>query len=480
MVVTRQIPVWDLDGKTSRGRKIVCEKLIDGPFGVNETRWGTGDNSRTVLVVVHSVTAGTRLTDVTPLLESDLRIQVVFTSSPSSFPAGTGEFLRRLGAVVVPWQQAIRERFDLAVAASYGRLEQLHAPALTLSHGVGYGKYPDRWKGYGPAASRTAWGLERQQLVYHGRVIPAAIALAHGDGVSQLKRSCPEAVPAAFVAGDPCYDRLTASLPFRDGYRRALGVKDGQKLVVVSSTWGPGSLLGRYRSLVPRLLAELPRDEYRVVAILHPNIWHWHGHWQVQAWYADAMRNGLGLVPPEEGWRAALAAADVVVGDHGSVTCYAASIGVPVLLAAFPKDGVDPDSPVTALGRIAPRMHPDRPLLPQLTDTAAAYSAEHYAELAGKVTSVPGFRPPRPLEPNDEEDKGRRSARTSRADAGSRHCARDDPGIDGHRVSRICVRSRPRIRLPRRRSLDPRFARGRDRERADDRDAARLSQPTQR
>jgi hypothetical protein len=366
------------------------DALVDGPFGIDAMRWGTGGSSRTVLVVVHSVTAGTRLTDVTPLLESDLRIQVVFTVAPSSFPSGTGEFLRRLDAVVVPWQQAIRERFDLAIAASYGRLEQLHAPVLTLAHGVGYGKFPHRWEGYGPPASRAAWGLERQQLIYHGRVVPAAIALPHRDGVPQLKSSCPEAVPAAFIAGDPCYDRLAASVSLRHTYRRALGVKDGQKLVVVSSTWGTGSLLGRYRGLVPRLVAELPRDEYRVVAVLHPNIWHWHGPWQVQAWYADAVRNGLGLIPPEEGWRAALVAADVVIGDHGSVTYYAASIGVPVLLGAFPEDDIDPGSPVTTLGAIAPRMCSDRPLHPQVIDAAAAYSSGLYAELASHVTSVPG------------------------------------------------------------------------------------------
>jgi hypothetical protein len=341
-------------------------------------------------MVVHSVTAGTRLTDVTPLLESDLRIQVVFTAASSSFPSGVGEFLRSFGAVVVPWRQAIRERFDLAVAASYGQLEQLHAPVLTLSHGVGYGKYPDRWAGYGPLATRVAWGLERQQLVYHGRVVPAAIALAHHNGVPQLRNSCPEAVAAAFVAGDPCYDRLTASLSSRDAYRRALGVEDGQQLVVVSSTWGSGSLLGRYRNLPARLVTELPRDKYRVVAILHPNIWNRYGHWQVRAWYADALRKGLGLIPPEEGWRAALVAADSVIGDHGSVTYYAASIGVPVLLATFPDGDVDPDSPVTGLGRVAPRMCPDRPVLPQLAGAVAGYTPDRYAALASQVTSVPG------------------------------------------------------------------------------------------
>lgn len=366
------------------------EELVDGPFGIDAERWGTSRSSRTVLLVVHSVTAGTRLTDVTPLLESDVRIQVVFTAAPSSFPSGVGGFLGKLGAVTIPWSQAVRERFDLAVAASNGRLERLHAPVLTLPHGVGYGKYPDRWDGYGPEASRAAWGAERQQLVYHGRVVPAAIALPHQERTVQLARSCPEAVAATFVAGDPCYDRLTVSRPLRDVYRRALGVKDGQQLIVVSSTWGPNSLFGLHRELPGRLIAELPRDRFRVVAVLHPNIWHWHGRWQVQAWHADALRNGLGLIPPEEGWRAALVAADALIGDHGSVTYYAASIGIPVLLATFPDNALDPYSPVVALGKIAPRMSLDRPILPQLNNASVAYSSRDYASLAGRVTSVPG------------------------------------------------------------------------------------------
>ena len=32
------------------------------------------------------------------------------------------------------------------------------------------------------------------------------------------------------------------------------------------------------------------------------------------------MRAGLGVIPPQEGWRAALVGADVLIGDHGSVT----------------------------------------------------------------------------------------------------------------------------------------------------------------
>jgi hypothetical protein len=281
-----------------------------------------------------------------------------------------------MGAVTLPWEQAVRERFDLAIAAGTGQLERLHAPVVLMPHGAGFGKYPARWPAHGPSAPRHAHGTERQQLVYHGSVIPAAILVAHHDRLAQLRRSCPEAVQAAVVVGDPCHDQLVASLPLRSAYRRALGVRDGQKLILVTSTWGPGSLLGQAPGLVPELLTQLPANRYRVAASLHPDVWYWHGPWQVRAWYDRCVHAGLTLLPVAEGWRGALVAADLVIGDHGSVTLYAASLGVPVLLAAFARDDVPPRSHVALLGRAAPRLHPDLPLLPQLEHATATYQSE--------------------------------------------------------------------------------------------------------
>jgi hypothetical protein len=191
------------------------------------------------------------------------------------------------------------------------------------------------------------------------------------------------------VAGDPCYDRLAASLPLRAAYRQALGV-GARKLVAVSSTWGSGSLLQRCPDLLPQLVEELPPEEYQVTAIVHPNAWYWHGPRQVRAWYGEALRRGLVLVPPEEGWRAVLAAADWVIGDHGSVTCYAASLGVPVLLAAFPEEDIEPGSLVADLGKIAPRLDVDQPIGPQLSRAVTAWSPDSSAAIRTRVTDVPG------------------------------------------------------------------------------------------
>jgi len=235
----------------------------------------------------------------------------------------------------------------------------------------------------------VTYGLDPQRLLHDGVVLPAGIVLSHESELGRLGRSCPEALPVASVIGDSSYDRLIAGLPHRDAYRRALAVDPDQKLVVVSSTWGPGSLFGRWPRLLPRLIAELPRREYRIVMLLHPNVWFGHGAWQVSAWLADCRRNGLSLVPPEADWRAVLVAADWVIGDHGSATLYGTAGGAPVMLAGFPRSDVDPASALARLAAVAPRISRLGSLRDQLA-RAAEVRPDHYRSVTDGITSAPG------------------------------------------------------------------------------------------
>jgi hypothetical protein len=363
---------------------------VQGPFGLDAVRGRTFPTRRTVLVAVHSVTAGTRLADVWPLLGADRRVQLVFTRPPGALmAAGTDRFLERLGGVVVPWRQAVQVRFDLAIAASHGQLERLHAPVLLFPHGVGFNKLVVRYDGFGREVPLDVAGTERAGLVFHGRVIPSGIVVATARGREILARAVPEAAGAAVVGGDPCYDRLAASLHLREGYRRALGAGD-RTLVAVSSTWGAGSLLETCPDILADLAVQLPQEEYCLAAIVHPNAWSWHGSLQVRAWCAEAARRGLVLVDPEEGWRAVLAAADCLIGDHGSVTAYGAAVGVPVLLGALPTGRLMPGSLVSGLGGMAPRLGPE-PLALQVKRIMSTWPGEgHAAVIRSGVTDVPG------------------------------------------------------------------------------------------
>jgi hypothetical protein len=221
-----------------------------------------------------------------------------------------------------------------------------------------------------------------------------AFVLSHPEQAERLRESCPEAAGTAVLAGDPCFDRMIAARGHRDRFRRALGVRDGQRLVVVSATWNPEGLFGDggaddvLAALLPRLTGELPADEYRVVAVLHPNIWQGHGPGQVRAWLDGARRGGLGLVDPLGAWRQALVAADAVIGDHGAVTYYAAALGVPVALAATPLAHVDPRAPLAAFLAESPRLDPFAPLPAQLDALLAAHRPQ--SGPARFTTSLPG------------------------------------------------------------------------------------------
>lgn len=224
-----------------------------------------------------------------------------------------------------------------------------------------------------------------------GRLRADAIVLVHDREHALLAQVCPAALPAAVVAGDIAFDRLAASLPYRHQYRRALGAADDQQVVLVTSTWSPRSAFGRHPDMFDRVVAELPHDRYRIVAAVHPQIWSHHSPWQLRSWLADALRAGLVLVPPEEGWRAALVAADHVIGDYGSVTGYGAAIGASILLADTSDRPLLPATPTEFLARHAPHWQLDQPLEPQLRAAAQARDTTGFPQsIRELLTSRPG------------------------------------------------------------------------------------------
>jgi hypothetical protein len=214
----------------------------------------------------------------------------------------------------------------------------------------------------------------------------SALILSHEHQVRELTRYAPAAAQVAVVAGDPCYDRILASLPLRERYRAALGV-DGRLLVVLSSTWSASSLLGSRPNLLRELIAELDRDRYAVAVAVHPNTTHGHGAGMIRRWYADCLRAGLLILPEFDGWRAGLIAADVVIGDHGSVSGYAAAVGRPTVLAAF--DEVPPGTPISVLGELAPRLPATGPYEPHLLAALHEHDDQRFAAVTDLVTSRP-------------------------------------------------------------------------------------------
>lgn len=353
-------------------------------MGPDAHRWVTVRAERDVLAVARTFTSATRVLDAVDVFRADRRVQVVFAvDRTSAFNDGTAQLLRDVGARIVPWPDISANKFDLAVTASENvDLRPIDAPVVVLPHGIGFHKFvPDSETD----AVRVS-GVVPDARLRAGRVV---MAVSHPEQRDQLAAHHPEAARHAVVVGDPTHDRLRACRPLRDHYRRVLGAGD-RRLVLLSSSWGRGSLLGRHPDLPARLLAELPADEYRVALVLHPNAWYGHGSWQVRSWLADARDAGLLLVPPHAGWQAALLAADVVVGDHGSVTVYAAAAGRPVLLACFDETELVPGTPLIDFGRRAVRLDPERPPRGQLDAAIAGRHGDPLTAVTARMFAASG------------------------------------------------------------------------------------------
>lgn len=213
-----------------------------------------------------------------------------------------------------------------------------------------------------PAARRTDFDLVLTTGSTHGalrlsrgaREGAVLHALAHESDYLPLRKTNPGAMPAATVVGDICYDRLLASIPFRAGYRRAFGLSRERKLIVVSDVDGRVEL-------VRRLLAALPSDRYQVAAV----------------------------TSADEGWRAALIAANLVIGGDDLATRYGAAIGLPVMTVTTRRCGPRADDVTELLRRHARRLRLDEPLVAQV-DMAMRGGRAWQDGVAARVTSRPG------------------------------------------------------------------------------------------
>lgn len=335
-----------------------------------------------------TVTSMKRLLDIAGLFHGDLRVELRFTVPPNTLGGGTESMLDGFGAV--PWHDAVAQRYDLAVTTNLSGIADVDAPLALFSHGASRNsRARPRGRGSIPVPSQVH-AFSRSALIQRGMVVPSALPLGHERELELLAQDCPEALPIASVVGDPCFDRLMAGRGLRDHYRSALGLVPGQRLVVVTSTWRDNSLFASAPHVIDRLARLLESPQYRVVLLLHPNIYAAHGEYQVRAWWAAALRRGIVLGRPETDWQPYLLAADFIIGDHGSVTLYGAAAGIPVLLGAYPDADVHPCSGAAALGARAPRLVESVPIQEQLDQAGEQFDAAVSAEIAALISSEPG------------------------------------------------------------------------------------------
>lgn len=318
---------------------------------------------------------------------TDLRIQIVFTRvEVSAFTIGLEREIAQLDGATVPWEQACSTEFDLAVCAgNEGPLEDIMCPLLVLPHGPGYTKDVNTW------SPRLTSPSTETVLAFTDPAAPPPVPLS-----PRLRHE---------LVGDICWQNLCDGIPERGHFREALGVLPGQRLITISSTWGPQSLFACQPLLAEHLLSMVDHDDTVIAQIMHANIGSGHGPRQIDLWTARAVDSGLCRIDPAQGWRATVLASDIVLGDHGSVTYYAARLGIPVFVGSS-TDELRPGTALADTFDAAPRFedaHAARTLCddtppdrwgPTSAPTATIDAAQRLRALLFHLIDLP--EPPRP------------------------------------------------------------------------------------
>lgn len=302
------------------------------PLSTNESN--TIQFEKTILLIIRSETVLVRLQELCHLLFDDFRIQCLFTIPEplSRFDRHLAGTLQSYGCVVVPWDIALQHSFDLAIACSpNGSIELVRAPLLILEHG--------------PALSKPAAKSDTLDLISRLKTRSFQSIFLKSACFNEIEESADNITSTAM--GDPVYDSLILNARSRPIYREALGIRS-RKLVTLSSTWGPDSLLSQWPTLAKFLIENMPGTEYVFALILHPYIWAAHGAWQIEAWLRKELASGLLLIPHMQGWQGCILASDCIIGDHGSVTHYSSLLGLQTMLIRESKCGMATEIPLVS------------------------------------------------------------------------------------------------------------------------------------
>lgn len=365
---------------------VVLERPDLGPAAHDAHDWQSCRSGLIFYCFVRTFVSAIQLYQELLVFEGDTRVKLVWIHCPGSkLEHPLSEWLRGKGIDLVPYEKAKAGRRDLILTTSewIDPIPFSPTPVIVIPHGVGFHKYvPDPVTG----VSRLA-GLARPEGLRTGQVTQV---VTHPDQARQLAEASEHTIGRTALGGCSNFDLLQNSRGERATYQNALVVTDNQRLIVLSSTWGPGSLFDQRFDLIGRLLAQLPFERYRLATFLHPGVWSLESESEILRRLSQHINSGLMVIPTTEGWHGTLLAADLLIGDNGSVSLLGATMDIPLLLGTF-SENVVPGTVMADLGDgMATFIDPDGDLRQQIEDEIKRHDSTRAAQLIERTIARPG------------------------------------------------------------------------------------------
>jgi hypothetical protein len=306
-------------------------------------------------------------------------------------------FAAAVGVPYIPPLRAFLGRWDTFFTSSHMRA---FSPGRTinkvfLSHGIASWKLVDGEIDI----------LRDHFLSFRGRSVYTTFLCRGRDELELAHRVAPMHRDAFALSGDVVVDDLVAIDAERDRWRREMGLPATKPVVVVVSSHGPNSLVGRGARQLPSVLAALVR-EFSVILVNHP----FNFYTRFDPELRDASRELLRLrladlvvKDPEASMLPYLAVGDVAVSDFSSTCFYFMQLRRPIVLFAGGESETPPGAPferlqahcpvIRDLGGIAPAVRASLGApVPQpvnaLADELVAYKGEASARWRSLVEAA--------------------------------------------------------------------------------------------
>ncbi len=341
-----------------------------------------------ILFVCDSALAAEYMAEFWGLFGGDQRLRAWTLLPPRMDPAcAEAQAIQRALRLPCTSARAARLRqWDLVCSTYHTEHEDIvdrrRQPTLLVPHGIESGK---KVKGVVSTFGPLAW--DSSGHVRYTRVFDAS-ALNRGLAI-QLN---PEYRDIVAVVGNLRDDAMLRMCERREQIRAGMGIKAGEKVVFVLSTWGPACL---WQTVGDAVLAQSRKllDEFRFILNAHPHEYRpkppgervWGEVVRAQRQHAYLVRE------PDADWAPYMVACDVLLTDHTSLALHGALLGRPAVYVPVSDELLEPGSLVWQYRHLSPVVRLDcSDLRERLTEALASYPLEPLQRLSREINSCPG------------------------------------------------------------------------------------------
>jgi hypothetical protein len=291
-----------------------------------------------------------------------------------------GDIIRARLAYLCKWDLVITTNHPSSIVTK-DFCNKEYWPTLRIQHGIMGKKVDGRAHAYSKYAYDSS-GRIMYSCIFASSEYEKKIAVGYDQEYNRVVK----------VVGSLQDDQLLDLMQQRSTIRNTFGIKDEEVVVFIVSTWGQNCLFRRWGTKVINEALKI-KDKYRFIISIHPLEYGKNpaGKEKLEQYFKSLAAEGFLIREPQEDWKKYLIACDLIITDHTALSAHGALIKRPFVYVPIPDDIVEPESPISLLKNISPKLRDDaQDLQDKIQEALNDYPYGLLDDVAKAINSYPG------------------------------------------------------------------------------------------